>query len=719
LDGGGTRSAAAQLMSNQGDFVHVKLATQSSWLAMEESSDDVISSAIDALVAHYRQPIHLEELSTQEPATSRDHLEESPLNLRSSPPVIRYQLERINKFPTSTTRKQLIAAYRTSIRPTFLSTSLRKLEKKKVVLEGIPVLIHYELLVALYSQQDKYDHEELNGDDFSRVLDETLVTLACDVTILTASIDTEEEKKTLTPPTLSNVVLPTLLRLMIYVIECAKERSAPLSISVLRRCVVTVLAFGCPKMGPQHIDPQIQEALFDLSKYVSFPPPTKLDLSLFKRPDSAVTADWFSDIVSDGTCWDDPDSEVASRTADKVWKSLSEYLAPAKSSLIVVVEEEEDGGDEQGAVLGLLDTEKTVRDVRAHFFGRDMLPEDAAIVAPARPRLHLGHAVMESPKVEDVTDKIFRATPARRHATLRFIMLLQDLNRVMLEELLPVCYELFASSLDAEIGLGAASLYHLLQCDAADNAWLLHADNLLTVLDETVKIVRDGPSLSLIGLAQRTLLQRLLRVSNPTHHAIYEQKRRQATQKWLLILDRNHTNRELAWGLLVGGIVPLLFDHARAGNADVLELGRLGLTALLFVLEESSYPVLQTESGVPSEFLHLAALAALLNLLVASHPIMPRHAGKILCVLLASIRHHMESKNDKMPSLQEQLARHVAAMAIVVCGDAALVVLNRIAPPNPNVECEYDDEMMQLVSELRQQADELGTYDTTCIDKKQ
>jgi hypothetical protein len=236
-------------------------------------------------------------------------------------------------------------------------------------------------------------------------------------------------------------------------------------------------------------------------------------------------------------------------------------------------------------------------------------------------------------------------------------------------------------------------------------------------------------TLALLGAAQRELFHRSAAASK-------DSKRRQtALQQWLLILDRNnchYTKDHLVWGLLSGGIVPLLYDCAcSAENAECIEVGRLGLSALLPVIRgDSGYDSLfrdnnnyfsgsldvfvgndevdlkdpdKIKSFALSVSVQMAALTALSNLLVAAHPIMPRHARKIICELVAFLRNMSTSAAEDDVSSQrltvQQLAFHTAAMAMVICGDPAIVILDGIAGSE-----EYDDGVVNIVREIRLQA---------------
>ena len=254
------------------------------------------------------------------------------------------------------------------------------------------------------------------------------------------------------------------------------------------------------------------------------------------------------------------------------------------------------------------------------------------------------------------------------------------------------------------------------------------------MLHGAVKINRVGATLAVLGAAQRELLRRTDCKDGNNNGRLGT-----ALQQWLPILDRNnrhYTKDHLVWGLLVGGIVPLLYDAAASGeNAACVEVGRLGLSAILTVLRgESGYNDMFGTSGsdlvdgsmdvflgndeldsdekscgqkgfARSVAVHMAALTALSNLLVAAHPVMPRHAGKIMCELVVYLRRLSSvSKSGSgdgghrgiQRAAVQQLALHAAAIAAVICGDRAMAVLNHIAESE-----EYDDGVLDTVESIR------------------
>jgi hypothetical protein len=307
------------------------------------------------------------------------------------------------------------------------------------------------------------------------------------------------------------------------------------------------------------------------------------------------------------------------------------------------------------------------KDERAHFFGRDMPTTTALARNKSATRLHLGRTASYSPPSNEPLNRPYQDIPSRVHVALQFISLLDihttTVNLSILDELLAICYELLMASTDAIRALGAATLLRLLKCTATPtDLWSQTVDSLLPPLDHTCKTCRLGLPVAVIGLAQTQLFRQLSNSRSTTKHNrpapfFPRDRRRQAAQHWLLVLHQNSVKMgdPLQWGVLVGAVLPLLADHVATENADAMEPGRLGLRALLHLL--------QTEPALPSSWnndddndnngedqqrmltsrlrheIPLLALVALSQLLVAAHPIMPRHGGKIASALLASMGH--------------------------------------------------------------------------------
>ena len=346
--------------------------------------------------------------------------------------------------------------------------------------------------------------------------------------------------------------------------------------------------------------------------------------------------------------------------------------------------------------------------VRAHFFGKDMIADSTTAVSKQNYRLHLGHLVPVNAKKEkeqtdwDLSLKPYQKFPSRLYAVLVFVSLLDDGTlsdrEEILEQMAPICYALLDSARDVATGIGAVLTLRLwnmviprefVGCRTAistKRSLQNLANNLLLALDAVVQSCRNGCTLALVGLTQRALLLAL-------NDCVL--RRRQATQQWFMLLGRaRHVpiDPKLVWGILVT-LIPLLYDHAALHEqADALELGRLGLSAL--------FPLLRGDAGhQPARVVPVLVLMALSNLLVAAHPIMPRHSQKILCELLACLR----QTDDKQTRL---LCLHVSAMAVVICGDGALTFLDQL------LKSPYDTRLHDCIREVQDAATTIRKKET-------
>ena len=210
-------------------------------------------------------------------------------------------------------------------------------------------------------------------------------------------------------------------------------------------------------------------------------------------------------------------------------------------------------------------------------------------------------------------------------------------------------------------------------------------DKWLERLRISADICRDGPALAVFGVAHARVLRARQRLASNAGAVKEEGKatvrliqfqRREACRKWLTILYRNpiapSNQPHLVLGLLLG-TSHLLYDLVVYGlqSGEGVDVGRLGLSALLPLL--SVDPDNPPDSGVQSD-IQVAALVALHNLLLTAHPIVPRHAGKILCHLLAVCGSLASATAScvKQPGGQPlerilQLAIRVSAVAWALC----------------------------------------------------
>jgi hypothetical protein len=341
--------------------------------------------------------------------------------------------------------------------------------------------------------------------------------------------------------------------------------------------------------------------------------------------------------------------------------------------------------------------------IRAHFFGRDMhLLEEDSILST---RIILGRTVTTArPRGGDETP--YQAIPSRIHATMYFVSLLQQHHlsegtsletcNSILEEILPVCYALIDSTNSNHAAIGITALIHLLDLTMIlpldspanlDSVWNQFAEGTLSVLQLAFTACREGSIFVLIGQAQS-------RVFVQTRKC--DRNRRQVSRQWLSKLHqgvhrKSSASSEVLWELLIGGIVPLLQQQAELPNADAMELGRLGLAALL--------PLISGETFVEESKVVMASLIALINLMMGAYPIMCHHGDKtITSLLVASCSESPEDDDDDGLPL---LARHTAAIALVLCGGIQVVPV--LQDMISGKEC-YENKMIQAALDVQRRA---------------
>jgi hypothetical protein len=700
-----------------------------------ETAQDLVLTVVQALVEHYRQRIHAvpEETPYFDPITAHPP---------SIPAVIQHWLARLEESNHSyeSLMEGLLASYQTCIRPALF-------ESNKAIIEplGVAVLVHYEVLLSQFSTgkerpQQQQQQQRQSSRDCSRTTvnapsSQTLERLACDVTLVTSCLESEHTKGDgVSQYMISNVILPTLLRLQSLGLDAVGSTNEDVdgSSDVIRRCAVSLLAFSVHRLGPREVDADIADELSHVSRYLLSGSSATLKHDSNKLDIRLQGMDWKA-VELDGTAWDDVTVGVATRIVNSLWQQLAVHQQSISTGTSTM--DDNTPSDSltvaatKRAVLTSLGIESMAKSVRAHFFGRDMSEGATALGNnKSATRLHLGRTVSYSPPSNDPLNRPYQEIPSRVHVALQFISLLDihttTVNLPILDDLLPICYELLMASTDEIRALGAAALLHLLKCAATPtDLWSQTVDSLLPPLDHACKTCRLAPAVAVIGLAQTQLFRQLSSSTSTrqNHLAPFfaRDRRRQATQNWLLVLHQNSVKMgdPLQWGLLVGAVLPLLADHIAAENADAMELGRLGLTALL--------PLLQTEPALTSLWsggddndgddddqkrlltsrvrleIPLLALVALSQLLVAAHPIMPRHGGKIASALLACMgHHHLQQQQEASAVLTVAVAQHVAALALVVCGARARAVLEQVL----DYKEEYDVEFLRLIEQVQQEA---------------
>jgi hypothetical protein len=637
------------------------------------ANDNPVAPLLKNLVDHYQQPVH--EVKEELPYFDDQATEKESIKS----PVIRSLIEQLLQIQLQEDRDivvEIFLMYDVLVRPALIVqdhiASTGTIILNDVKSSGTSVLKHYDLLLHEYmvtaiqrrpdARSSALTEAQTSILETSSRLGDVLKTISCDITLMTAIPD---KPQSLSPYIVSNVILTTLLHLQTMLVDYCSSSDIPLPTTDVRRCVVSLLAFNMSSLSPLSIDASIEPSLCKVYRYWSYPPNEECKNVQIKG------LDW-STIALEGSFWDDSIQGASSRAARILWHQLARTHG--------IFEETDVFFDVQKHVLqtlGMLDVSKAVR---AHFFGRDM--PTAEPPSKQMTHLHLGFNTPYTPP-SDVAIRPYQRVPARLHAVLQFISLVDGFDIDMYDELLPVCYEMLNASNDTITVMGAVAVYHLLQLKgSARSAWQPAAiSNLEGLVNQAVKVCDKSNHFAILGLVQRTLLKDYI----ADEHV--GQARRKTTAWWLWKLDRNQHRLTdgTVWGLLLGGVVPLLHQHAQFGNADASELGRMGLAAMLPLLRAGGRNEMEREVSI-------LALIGLSNLMVAAYPIMPHHGGKIIAELLGAL-----GKCESL--LLEKVLRHVAVLAVIVCGDRAAKLLNEISDSN-----KYESFLIDIAHDVQSRA---------------
>ena len=330
--------------------------------------DTVVVDAIDALVEHFEQAVHLQELETESsvlrttaatggvlqgvPVDGSTQKEEECISITATVtaslsggcrplkihPVVTHWLERLQKTeqkdtgnlnhggvekeravlededdlhhpkkkkaPSLETICQLICGYRQSIRNTLFQNNASK-SSIRFISTGCAVLINFEVLVSQCLQSY---YREQSGEALEREVATTATTaeffktmqaMACDVSICTRlctdaaaqdnDTDASSNDHKASPSSrehrhrhiLRDIVLPTILQCMCHALgtvafmETRIDEDGAFGGNVddyenekknsIARCIVSILVFGIPRLGPHQIHKSLNEQLYRVS----------------------------------------------------------------------------------------------------------------------------------------------------------------------------------------------------------------------------------------------------------------------------------------------------------------------------------------------------------------------------------------------------------------------------------------------------------------------
>jgi hypothetical protein len=265
-----------------------------------------------------------------------------------------------------------------------------------------------------------------------------------------------------------------------------------------------------------------------------------------------------------------------------------------------------------------------------------------------------------------------------------------------------------------------------------NNALINFMENTLSVLERAFQSSEGhGPAVVTIGRAQSKLFEIMLQRKEKNEDCYDDdrvrRRRRTVTGHWLTRLEKSSyrpTSEEQCLELLLGGIIPLLSQHAidKNNEADAIEVGRMGLAALLPLTPMTTTDGMGELWGdETTRKTQMASMVALINLMFAAHLIMPCHGGKIMSNLLAAAATATpitnsnkdgwsEEKNPKTPTTASirSMAVLTAAIALNICGPKFAGELVQSIEKDHE---QYQQKLLTIVSEVRELAGDLIVHE--------
>lgn len=594
------------------------------------------SKVLKQLAEHYCQDIH--EVKEEPPYFDfKDQHSQTPV-LSS---IDAHWLECLCSLASFDVAVEYICGYAAFIRPRLVNDEVG----------SISLLQHYELVLCLLIERLHTIVGFSLSESDSQQLWQQLRVLSGDIFALTSA-----PKVVLTPYIRSNIAIPTLRRLQHHVLHIFVSgdcpRIAPFDLGSLAGCAVSLLISSNLRLDPSLIASMLtDEDQFNLKNICAVPPDSRVSKEV-SQLFMIQSMDW-STVSMDANLWNDGIVGVQTRSADVVWMDILQLLGNMSSTQVTEAVDvlPQDQRQRQQYVIKSLGMRVLSSEIRSMFFARDEKPFEPSGKHDISTYVMLGKRATKTQPID--IEKPYRKTPSRAYAALVFCLLFSVEKEEDCEQLvsclLPVYLELVDSPDSTFCCLGVSALRLLLAIAGKKRFWLQYEEHCVAALDAAFTTQRNGPALILLGQTQRCLFECIPNASP---------RRKQTTRQWLLRL------RQISLGpcddfsvgdLLVGGIIPLLFQHAKLTNADAIELGRIGLGAIL--------PLLVSEVTERKTFALL--FVALINLLAGAYPVMALHEGKIMAHLLAATT-KLKTYRDSAGCSVFALGLHTAALAHVI-----------------------------------------------------
>eukprot|EP00980_Cylindrotheca_fusiformis_P003101 scaffold720_cov114-Cylindrotheca_fusiformis.AAC.9 len=638
----------------------------------------VASEVLEQLVQHYSQEIHLVE----EQVPSFDPL--FGQRIEPLPSVISFWLGRLTKDQSCHNMLQFLSGYGSKIRICLKQQSVG----------CISILQHYEILLSELSNSSRSLTKDSMSASDGFILSKQINLLVSDIALMTS-----ESKFPFSRYIRCNVAIPTILRIIHHCFSLITTQEGNFESLVddqtLARCAASLLAFDTDRIVPATIAPMMFASKKRSFESLCACPPKSEIQDLFIKFLSLDLVDW-SSVCIDGTAWNDHNLGVAIRSADVVWLDLGLvtqadgfHWTSFNDDFLKSPRLEKRKMRRQ--MLHSIGMDSVSEAMRSHFFGKDNLGGDTDSKELAT-YIIMGTKVTKPQTA--IKEKPYKSLPSRVYSALNFVSYLPEeekegwvCSQNVIMNMLPVCLELVDSSDAAHLSLGTCGLVRLFALGSRLDRLPVLVDQSLQVLDLAFGANRDGRALILIGQAQTNLL--LLSQKS-------DSLRQSLTKKWLTLLRQSvgGSGSEITpWEVLVGGVVPILYQLSQSVNADAIEVGRLGLSALLPLIGGSF---------VDHRIL-VASLVALINLMAGAYPMMVRHGGKIMSHVVVVASELKQNKHEEAQKLAA-LSLHTAAVALVIVSQGENAFGEEILDEIEQNSDTYQDPLLEAVTEVRRQA---------------
>lgn len=300
---------------------------------------------------------------------------------------------------------------------------------------------------------------------------------------------------------------------------------------------------------------------------------------------------------------------------------------------------------------------------------------------------------------EDMKDiygeRSLQASQSRIIASIRVLSSIQ--SRMITEETmsngLPIAFALIDSIETHRQLFGAGLLYSLLSGNNSNtkSSYSFEMDNRMKNIKEVLDAACRTASVSLTlyimfkcSCIVHSYVPRKSKVDILKHSLSLSLERLQVESR--RGPGRKSSELEIVSVMLIGSISPLLHELSIIPDAPCMEVFRLGLCVML--------PILRWEADTDAaRSIQIMTLMSLVSLMISSHPLVPRHGGKIMSELLSSIGRITRQSQIKK-QVQNSLKRddeddpratstlfafiHVSSIASIMCGERGNEILSMI-----------------------------------------